>query len=556
MRKVARWKIVLVVVVLALAGWSLYPSVRLLMMSDEQRAAMDPEKLMKLEDQAIQLGLDLKGGMHLVLEVDKSELGEDEARDAVDRAMEIITNRIDQFGVREPTIQRAGGDRIIIELPGLMDEQRAKNLIGQTALLEFQLVQSIDLFRDILFKVDKIARGLDLDHLDLDIPVETDTTAAQSTAPEVTAPEATQMAEVDSLSSEDLAPPVASAMVHFVPMGGGSERALVMEEEVRRLKLILDSQKVQTVVPEDLEFLWANEFEVGPEGRFKEIYLVSEDPELTGGAVSNALPTANPRDPSRLHVTLELTRKGSAKFTRVTGANIGRQLAIVLDGKVLSAPVIRSRIPGDASIQGNFTDEEARDLAIVLRAGKLPAPMNFLEERTVGPSLGRDSISKGVRAILIGGIAIVLFMVVYYKASGLIADMALILNLIIILGTMAMMGATLTLPGIAGIVLTVGLAVDANVLIFERIREELKLNKPVRAAIDRGYSRAFVTIVDANVTTLITAMVLLYFGTATVKGFAVTLSIGILASMFTAILVTRMVFDTITNRRELKSLSI
>ncbi len=546
MRKVARWKIVLLVVILALAGWSLYPSVRLVAMSEEGRAAMDPEERAKLEDQAIHLGLDLKGGMHLVLEVDKSELGDDEARDAVDRAMEIITNRIDQFGVREPTIQRGGADRIIIELPGLMDEERAKNLIGQTALLEFQLVQSIDLFRDILFKVDKVAKGLDLEDLTRGVPTEGDTTASDTTV----------VTEADSLSSEELAPPVASAKVHFVPMGGGSERALVMEGNVNELRAILASSKVQTVIPEDLEFLWANEFEEGPEGRFKEIFLVGEDPELTGSAVSNALPTANPRDPSHLHVTLELTRKGSAKFTRVTGANIGRQLAIVLDGKVFSAPVIRTRIPGDASIQGNFTDEEARDLAIVLRAGKLPAPMNFLEERTVGPTLGHDSIRKGIRAIAIGGITVVLFMVFYYKASGLIADMALILNLILILGAMAMLGATLTLPGIAGIVLTVGLAVDANVLIFERIREELKLNKPVRAAIDRGYSRAFVTIIDANVTTLITAMVLLYFGTATVKGFAVTLSIGILASMFTAILVTRMVFDAITNRYELKSLSI
>jgi protein-export membrane protein SecD len=546
MRRVARWKIVLLVVVLGLAGWALYPTLRLVSLSDEQKAEMDPEALAKLEDQAIHLGLDLKGGMHLVLEVDKSELSEDEARDAVDRAMEIITNRIDQFGVREPSIQRGSGDRIIIELPGLMDEERAKNLIGQTALLEFQLVQSLDLFRDLLFKVDKVAKGLDLEDLAAGDSVEV---AQADTA-------AVEEAAADSLDSEELPPPVASSLVHFVPMGGGTERALVMEEDVPKLRAILETDKVGTVIPDDLEFLWANEFESGAEGRFKELFLVSEDPELTGVAVSNALPTANPRDPSFLQVTLELTRKGSAKFTRVTGANVGRQLAIVLDSKVFTAPVIRTRIPGDAVIQGSFTDAEARDLAIVLRAGKLPAPMRFLEERTVGPTLGSDSIRKGIRSILIGGIAVVLFMVVYYRASGLIADLALILNLILILGAMAMLGATLTLPGIAGIVLTVGLAVDANVLIFERIREELKLNKPVRAAIDRGYSRAFVTIVDANVTTLITAMVLLYFGTATVKGFAVTLSIGILASMYTAILVTRMVFDTITNRAELKSLSM
>jgi SecD/SecF fusion protein len=549
MRRVARWKIVLLVVILGLAAWSLYPTVRLVTLSEEEKTQMGPERLARLEDQSIKLGLDLKGGMHLVLEVDKSELGEDEARDAVDRALEIISNRIDQFGVREPSIQRGGANRIIIELPGLMDEERAKNLIGQTALLEFQLVQSTDLFRNLLYKIDKLAKGLDLETLDFGDTLAVDTTA-------VSPDTASVAAEADSLLDEEMAPPVASAMVHFVPMGGGSERAVVMEGDVRKLEAILESERIASVIPDDLEFLWMNEFEAGPEGRFKEVFLVSEEPEITGGAVSNALPTANPRDPSYLQVTLELTRKGSAKFTRVTGANVGRQLAIVLDSKVFSAPVIRTRIPGDAVIQGSFTDEEARDLAIVLRAGKLPAPLNFLEERTVGPTLGHDSIAKGIRAIMVGGIAVVLFMVVYYKASGLVADLALVLNLILILGAMAMLGATLTLPGIAGIVLTVGLAVDANVLIFERIREELKLNKPVRAAIERGYSRAFITIVDANVTTLITAMVLLYFGTATVKGFAVTLSIGILASMFTAIMVTRMIFDSITNRYELKSLSI
>jgi len=550
MRRVARWKIVLLVVVLGLAGFSLYPTIRLVSLSDEAKAEMDPEALMRLEDEAINLGLDLKGGMHLVLEVDMSELREDEARDAVDRAMEIITNRIDQFGVREPTIQRVGQRRIIIELPGLMDEERAKNLIGQTALLEFQLVQSQDLMRDLLFRIDKLARGLDLEDL------RTVSAAAETTAAAAPADTAVAEAAEDTTSAGEMAPPVASALVHFVPMGGGPERALVKEEDIRTLDALLAHEKIASAVPEDLEFLWKNEFEVGPEGRFKELFLVSEEPELTGGAVSNALPTPDPRDPSHLQVTLELTRKGSAKFTRVTGANVGRQLAIVLDGKVFSAPVIRTRIPGDAVIQGQFTDVEARDLAIVLRAGKLPAPLNILEERTVGPTLGQDSIRKGIRAIILGGIAVVVFMVVYYRACGLVADLALVLNLILILGAMAMLEATLTLPGIAGIVLTVGLAVDANVLIFERIREELKLNKPVRAAIDRGYSRALVTIVDANVTTLITAMVLLYFGTATVKGFAVTLSIGIIASMYTAILVTRMVFDAVTSRYELKSLSM
>jgi len=257
------------------------------------------------------------------------------------------------------------------------------------------------------------------------------------------------------------------------------------------------------------------------------------------------------------YVSITFDKTGARQFGKITGANVGKRLAIVLDGVVYSAPVIREKISGGrAQITGAFTDEEARDLAIVLRAGSLPAPVDVLENLTVGPSLGADSIRKGIISIIVGGILVVVFMVLYYRLSGFIANAALVLNLVILMGMLAYLDATLTLPGIAGIILTVGMAVDANVLIFQRIKEELRMDKTVRAAVREGYSRAILTIIDANITTLIAALVLFQFGTGPVKGFAVTLSLGLLSSMFTAIFVTRCVFDMILQRREVQRLSI
>ncbi len=257
------------------------------------------------------------------------------------------------------------------------------------------------------------------------------------------------------------------------------------------------------------------------------------------------------------YVFIKFNSLGAKRFDQITAANVGRQMAIVLDDTVYSAPVIRERISGgSAQISGSFTEQEATDLAIVLRAGSLPAPVKILEERTVGPSLGQDSINQGMLSVLVGGVLVVLCMVVYYRLSGIVANIALILNLVFIMALLSLLKATLTLPGIAGIVLTVGMAVDANVLIFERIREELRLGKSAVAAINAGYGKAFLTIIDANITTLIAALVLFQFGTGPVKGFAVTLSIGILASLFTAIFVSRVIFDFFLSRGAAKRLSI
>jgi len=382
-------------------------------------------------------------------------------RYAVEQALETIRNRVDQFGVTEPDISPQGSDRILIQLPGIKDPQRALRLIGRTALLEFRLVD-------------------------------------------------------DERSLQE-------ALKGNVPKGD----------------IILYQRRQE---PET--------------GRVSKVpFLLNEKTLMTGEVLKDAQVRFD--DFNQPYVALEFDPRGAKMFDRITAKNVRKRLAIILDSNVYSAPVIQERISGGrAQITGTFDLKDAHDLAIVLRAGALPAPVKILENRSVGPSLGRDLIDKGLKSIIIGGILVVLFMVVYYKISGAIADLALILNLILIMGALAGLRATLTLPGIAGIILTIGMAVDANVLIFERIREELRLGKPPRAAIDGGYSKAFLTIIDANVTTLIAAVVLFQFGTGPVKGFAVTLSIGIVASLFTALFVSRVIFDVLLTKGIIRRVNI
>lgn len=396
----------------------------------------------------------------LIMELPKDE-SDQVKKLAVDQALETIRNRIDQFGVAEPDIRRQGENRLLIQLPGIKDTDRAKDLIGRTALLEFKLVDDTG-----------------------------DVNAA-----------------------------------------------------------------VQGNVPPGTEVLYRVD-ENAETGRISKVpFLLKKRTLLTGASLTNARVDFDQFNIP--FVSIKFDKKGARVFERITGENVNKRLAIVLDDTVASAPVIQERIAGgQARITGNFTLEEAKDLAIVLRAGALPAPVNILEERTVGPSLGADSIRKGLISMCIGGILVVLFMIVYYKGAGAIADVALILNIILIAGGLAGFKATLTLPGIAGIILTIGMAVDANVIIFERIREELALGRTPRAAIDAGYQRATLTILDANVTTLIAAVVLFQFGTGPIKGFAVTLSLGVIASMFTALILSRLIFDYMLMGRKVKALSI
>lgn len=522
MTRTDQWKLLGVLVATALSVWYLFPSFRYYSLPAAQRVTGEATaKVSALRKKAIHLGLDLQGGMHLVLEVDRSRMNAAEAKDAVDRAMEVLRSRIDQFGVAEPLVQRQGEDRIVIQLPGLTDRERALELIGKTALLEFKLVRTADEAKIVFDRLDAFlaARGV---------------TAGTDTALRRT-----------------------PLTAHFLSLGSS---AFIRQEDLPAAQKLLATAGLDSIVPADSQLEWgeANQSLQGVTGQ--ELYVLKRQPEMTGGSIATAdaqigLKSTNP---AAWGVSMKLTPAGRADFARVTGNNVNRQLAIVLDDIVQSAPVINERIPsGDASITGgSFTVETAKDLAIVLRAGALPAPVRIIEERSVGPSLGADSIHEGLRAGLIGTALVVVFMILYYQLSGIIAILALVLNVLYVVAWLAGVGATLTLPGIAGLVLTVGMAVDANVLIFERIREELRNQKSVRQAVDLGYNRAFRTILDANLTTLISALFLFQFGSGPVKGFAVTLSIGLIANMFTAVLFTRMVFDFMLGRGKVERLSI
>ncbi|HEU4724284.1 MAG TPA: protein translocase subunit SecD, partial [Candidatus Eisenbacteria bacterium] len=344
----------------------------------------------------------------------------------------------------------------------------------------------------------------------------------------------------------------------FLSAGQGGE-SFALTENVAAIDAMLAQVRADSTFTLDGAFAWeahATERE-GRTGRV--FYILTKDPLMQGKDVQSAqmrldLDQARPGAPG---VSFTLTSRGGATFADITGANVGRRLAIVLDNRVQSAPNIHERIPrGQGSITGSFTEEEAQNLAIVLRSGALPAPVTVVEERTVGPSLGQDSIQKGLMAGAIGAGAVILFMLVYYQLSGAVAVMALLLNILGLLACMAGFKATLTLPGIAGIVLTIGMAVDANVLVFERIREELRNKKTVLAAIEQGYARAYRTIVDANVTTLLSALALMWFGTGPIRGFAITLSIGLIINMITAVGVSKMIFDAWSLRRKVNSISI
>ena len=521
MTRTDQWKLLGVLIATALSIWYLFPSVRYYALPAAQRVAgAAPANIAEMRKKAIHLGLDLQGGMHLVLEVDRSRMNAAEAKDAVDRAMEVLRSRIDQFGVAEPLVQRQGEDRIVIQLPGLTDRERAIELIGKTALLEFKLVRTSDEVKVVLDRLDSFlaARG---------VSAGTDTALRRT-----------------------------PLTAHFLSVGSS---AFVRQEDLAAVRSLLATPGLDSIIPGDSQLVWgqANQSMQGVTGQ--ELYVIKREPEMTGGSIATAdaqigLKSTNP---GAWGVSMKLTPVGRADFARVTGNNVNRQLAIVLDGVVQSAPIINERIPsGDASITGNFSVESSRDLAIVLRAGALPAPVRIIEERSVGPSLGADSIQEGLRAGLIGTALVVVFMILYYQLSGIIAILALVLNVLYVVAVLAGVGATLTLPGIAGLVLTVGMAVDANVLIFERIREELRGQKSVRQAVDLGYNRAFRTILDANLTTLISSLFLFQFGSGPIKGFAVTLSIGLIANMFTAVLFTRMLFDFMLGRGKVERLSI
>jgi SecD/SecF fusion protein len=510
------------------------------------------------------LGLDLRGGMHVVLQVDESQLKEGEAADAVDRALEIIRNRVDQFGVTEPLIHKQGGNRVVVELPGLQDVQRAEALIGQTAQLEFKLLETPENTTSILKKIDQV-----LAQADSSSKGEKTTNANKKEEPGKEEkdkvakdlfgeekPESTSDTSRDTttfLGEEEGMDKERPFQQYLETFGERSVGLWVTKDDKPKVELLLNKPQVTGVIPGDDEFAWSTGTETFQGQEYWGLYLLKKRVELSGKFLVDAKPRYDQfRKPE---VNFTLTKQGGRIFARVTGANIDKPLAITLDGRVESAPIIRSKIRDQGVIEmgGVATIEDATDLSIVLRAGALPAPVKIIENRVIGPSLGQDSIRKGTTAAIIGVILIILYMIFYYRVSGVIADIGLFFNMVFLLAAMSALHATLTLPGIAGIILTIGMSVDSNVLILERIREELRSGKTVRASIDAGYKRALSAIIDSHVTTLITSAVLFQFGTGPVKGFAVSLSLGVAINLFTAVVITRLIFDL---RKGYQTLSI
>ena len=551
-----KWRVGVIIALLALCGFALLP-----------KEGPDGERISPLN-----LGLDLQGGMHLAIEIDDPEgtLDSDAGGDAIERTLTTIRNRIDEFGVLSPTIQRAG-NRIIVELAGVQDRDRAKAIVERTAYMEFKIITDGSAFIQALPRMDRavvnaigeenlqrtpITTEVDLTQIlegaaaaDSQQAQPADSAGAPDSAAVVTpATDSTQAADtVDSpVTGAELRP-----LTALLSQGQIAGEFFVAEQDVPTVERYLALESVQDLVPREVALHWGVEQFAAGGTSYRSLYVTDSEPLLTGEFLQDAGP-AN-RDPTfnRPIVPFETTRRGARLFERGTSRHVGDNMAIILDERVQSYAVIRSTLSRRAQIElaPGASFQEAQDLALVLRAGALPMPIRIVEERSVGPSLGADSVRQGRTAFMIGVIAIVIVMIGYYRLAGVLAVTAMSAYVVFVLGGLAGLNATLTLPGIAGLILSVGMAVDANVLIFERIREELAAGKTPRTAVDAGFANAMSAIVDANLTTLITGIILFQFGTGPVRGFAVTLCIGILASFFSALYVTRTLFMIYLNRR-------
>ena len=597
MNNTLRTRLLSILFIFGLGIYALFPSIKYQLLSDDAKNNLSKDELAYFESKSIKQGLDLKGGIYIVLEVDLpqlvntlaknkdkkfdrflTELNQEyknnsadfftlfeqkaleqdlklpryfisygktkdqiieqlslQSTDSINRIIEIIQNRVDQFGVSEPTIQKQGNNRVVVELAGIQDSERARELLQSTALLELMIVKDVESTNTIVRQIDGLV----------------------SVNIEESKDNVDQLFSADTDEENNLG---FSSLLIAV----GSDLA-ISSDNIPTLRNILNQENVQQVLDATGSlFLTSNSpvTLINDFGEEEEVYLLYhlvDNAELTGGVIEDAQMRLSQSGVSagQATVQVEMNNEGSREWARITGVNINKRIAIVLDKKVHMAPVIRSQIFGGATvIEGMDSIQEAEDIAIVLRAGALPVPVTIVDQRIVGPSLGADSVSAGTSSIMIGLLLIVLFIIFYYRASGFIASFSLMWTLILLLGVLALLEATLTLPGIAALILTVGMSVDANVIIFERIKEELRNGKSVRSAIDSGYERAITTIVDANLTTGIAAAVLYQYGSGPIKGFATVLFWGIIVSMFTAIIVTRFVFDFITSRKNIEKLSI
>ena len=575
----------IILLVIVLSAYTVWPSIQVHTKKGEEKQTFLKENP-KVGAKSINFGLDLAGGTAITLEIDKSNVKGDDIKDIQEQSLEIIRNRVDQYGLSEPQISPSGDDRIVVELAGV-DDSTAKALVGSTAKLEFKILAEAEKFTQVVGLIDQYLTRQTTDIVadsaatdSTAAPAKDSTVAKADSAKDTLSKEATKALSDDELLGKAPAAEVAatdsakdSAAVeaqpasevgvalsaYYLSFGNGG---FIAEENIEKVKKLLATEGVQKLIPRDVAFAFGSGLEpVQRDSKIKakRLYLLKRRAEMAGDDVVDARPyrVSDGVSAGEVAVSLKFGGIGPKKFSAVTAANIGKQMAIVLDNQVISAPVIRDRIPnGEAQITGLDDMAEANRLSVVLRAGALKAPMKIIESRSVGATLGEENIVQGFGSGAIGLILCLVFMVAYYRLGGLIASFGMVINTLVTAAVMSVFNATLTLPGIAGFILVVGMSLDANVIIYERIREELKNGLTARAAVAKGYERAFGAILDSNLTTVLTGLILYKIGTGSVKGFGLTLTIGILTSLFCAITVTRSILDWKLAKRDATTLSI
>jgi SecD/SecF fusion protein len=616
-----RGKLIFIIASILLSLYFLYPTYKDYKFGKELRSLSGPDSLKYVDDheldirdargKRIKLGLDLQGGMRVVLEVNVLKLVEDlaknkddifngimtevnaeakstdediinivqrkfqtkqvrmsryfggirdsdddiikklrdETTNAVDRAKEIVRNRVDQYGVSEPSIQKQGARRIIVELPGVSKEAEVQQLLQGTALLEFKLLSDPEIAMKVYGSVDKVLAGKPLN----------DSTSADSNKTIADTTKKSTDTSLVKLPEDDktVAQEKAKKEHPFFALAGSTQQEnqawngqlYTAEEDRVKVMRILNQPNIRKLIPSEMDFVWSAKSVFTAEGKkFFALYAVKKTAELNGGVIVNARATIDPQLNTPI-VNMEMNSEGARDWARITGANVNKRIAIIMDNACFSAPNVLTKITGgNSQITGMESVEEAKLLEIVLKAGALPAPVEIIQQATVGPSLGEDSVRQGVWAAILALGLTAVFMILYYSTGGTMADIALLLNTLFVLGVLAGFQGTLTLPGIAGLILTVAIAVDANVLIYERIREESVTGKTLLAAIDAGYTRAFTAIFDSHLTAFITGVILYQFGSGPVQGFALTLMIGLVSSVFSAVVISRVIIDILIER--------
>ena len=554
-----QWRLIGIGVLSLLSAFALFPRNRTIRLRDTGGVLRETVQ----RHVPLRYGLDLQGGMHLTLEVDDSKQVVADKAEAIDRALKTVRNRIEGIGVSEPVIQKAGTDRIIVDLPGEANQERALQIVQSQAFLEFKITDNYNSLEKVLPRLDAVIKERKLGPT---------TSVAAPATPATTRGLESLLKAADTGKKTDSATRTAAkrdtsradsllagggALSNLLQQGAIPGEYLIEASAVPRVTAFLEDSAVKAALPPAKSVLWGTDSSLLGNKVYRTLYVVEARPIITGDYLMDARPNTSPLEGTI--VTFKLNNVGGRRFLSETSKHIGHYMAIVLDGRVMGRPpVLQGAISTNGQITMGGKDlAAAQDLALVLRAGALPVPLRVAEIRSIGPSLGQDSIDKGVRASILALVLVVLVMVIYYRFSGLLAVTALGFYALFTLASLAVAEAVLTLPRIAGFVLSIGIAVDANVLIFERIREELDRGKTIRTAIDEGFKHAMPAIIDSNVSTILTAAVLYQYGTGPVRGFAVTLIAGIVASLVSAIFVVRTFYMIwLQQRRGIQTLSI